>query len=126
MRMRRILLVIVGIVLGVGGIETRLAAQMSSSVSFEVASIRVRNSGAGSTTMRVQPGRYSAANVTLRTLIVNAYDLQGFQLSGGPSWIRSEHFDIVAKIPGDISLSIGRVAGCPAYPSAIDGEGTAR
>ena len=56
MRMRRILPVIVGIVLSVGGIETRFAAQMSSSVSFEVASVKVRNSGGGSTTMRMPHG----------------------------------------------------------------------
>jgi uncharacterized protein (TIGR03435 family) len=52
--------------------------------------------------MGVQPGRYTATNVTLRALIVNAYHLESFQLLGGPGWIGSDHFDIVAKIPDDV------------------------
>jgi len=49
--------------------------------------------------MQNQPGRFSATNTTLRMLIRNAYQLQDFQISGGPSWLTSDHFDIVAKIP---------------------------
>jgi len=70
-----------------------------SSPAFEVASDQANNSGGRGTAMGMQPGRYTATNVTLRTLIVNAYRLQSFQLSGGPGWISADHFDIVATIP---------------------------
>jgi uncharacterized protein (TIGR03435 family) len=38
--------------------------------------------------------------VTLRQLIRNAYQLQDFQISGGPNWLASDRFDIVAKAEG--------------------------
>jgi bla regulator protein blaR1 len=65
---------------------------------FEVASIKLNKSGDGRVMLGVQPGgRFTATNVPLRLLIRNAYQLQDFQIVGGPSWITSEHYDIVAK-----------------------------
>jgi uncharacterized protein (TIGR03435 family) len=82
--------------------EPRLGAQAPQAAppapSFEVASIKPNNSGDGRVMMSNQPGRYTATNVTARLLIRNAYQLQDFQISGGPSWLTSDHFDIVAKI----------------------------
>src|SRR3954454_10576479 len=69
-----------------------------ASLSFEVASIKPNNSGDGRVMMGAQPGRFTATNVTPRTLIRNAYFLQDFQISGGPAWLTSDHYDIVAKI----------------------------
>ena len=69
--------------------------------AFEVASIKPNNSGDGRTMMQNQPGRYVATNVTLRLLIRNAYQLQDFQITGGPSWLASDHFDINAKVPDE-------------------------
>ena len=42
-------------------------------------------------------------NGSLKTLIRNAYDILGFQLAGGPSWIDSERYDIVATTPGVVT-----------------------
>ena len=76
--------------------------------TFEVASIKVNKSGDGPSGMRFEPGgRFIATNVTLRGLISNAYGgpLQGLlrdQLAGGPSWIDSERFDVLAKAEGDL------------------------
>src|SRR5262245_53763434 len=65
---------------------------------FEVASIKQNKSGDNRVMIGVQPGgRFTATNVTLRMLIRNAYQLQDFQITGGPSWIADDHFDIVAK-----------------------------
>ena len=69
--------------------------------AFEVASIKPNNSGDGRIMMQNQPGRYIATNVTLRLLIRNAYQLQDFQIIGGPSWLASDHFDINAKVPDE-------------------------
>jgi len=67
---------------------------------FEVASIKPNKSGDGRVMLGIQPGgRFTATNVTLRMLIRNAYQLQDFQVTGGPSWLTEDHFDIVAKAP---------------------------
>jgi uncharacterized protein (TIGR03435 family) len=66
--------------------------------AFEVASVKPNNSGDGRVMFANQPGgRFTATNVTLKLLIRNAYQLQDFQIVGGPNWINSDHFDIVAK-----------------------------
>ena len=38
-----------------------------------------------------------AIGVTLKTLIEVSYDVQDFQISGGPGWLRTDRYDIVAK-----------------------------
>lgn len=44
-------------------------------------------------------GKYiNASNVTVKTIIKTAYDLQDFQISGGPAWINNDRFDINAKV----------------------------
>lgn len=43
------------------------------------------------------PGRFTANNVTVKMLIEFAYNIKDPQLSGGPSWIDSERFDVDAK-----------------------------
>ena len=51
----------------------------------------------------MQPGgRFTATNVPLRDLIRFAYQLQNFQIVGGPDWLTSDRFDIVAKAEGEV------------------------
>jgi uncharacterized protein (TIGR03435 family) len=69
---------------------------------FEVASIKPNKSGDRRIMIGVQPGgRFTATNVTVQQLIRNAYQLQDFQLVGGPSWLTEDHYDIVAKAESD-------------------------
>ena len=42
-------------------------------------------------------GRLTAQNVTLRMLVMTAYNRQPFQIVGGPPWQNSNKFDITAK-----------------------------
>ena len=66
--------------------------------AFDVASVKPNVSGEMRVTVQAMPGgRFTATNAPLRTLIREAYALQGFQLSGGPGWLDSDRFDIVAK-----------------------------
>jgi uncharacterized protein (TIGR03435 family) len=69
--------------------------------AFEVASIKPNTSGDGRVMMQNQPGRFIATNVTLRLLIRTAYQLQDFQITGGPGWLTSDHFDVNAKVPDE-------------------------
>jgi uncharacterized protein (TIGR03435 family) len=50
---------------------------------------------------RQSGGRFNTYNATLRALITFAYQIQDYQLVGGPSWIANDRFDIVAKMEGD-------------------------
>jgi uncharacterized protein (TIGR03435 family) len=75
--------------------------------AFEVASVKVNASGAG--LWRIYPpsgNRFRATNVTLDQLIQTSYRLLPFQVSGGPSWLNSERFDIEAKSEGDAALTL--------------------
>jgi uncharacterized protein (TIGR03435 family) len=84
-------------------LHAQAPASGASIRTFEVASIKVDRSGAKTATIAVQPGRYAAAAVTLRELVLNAYHLQGFQLSSGPAWISSDRFDLLAKMPSGLT-----------------------
>jgi uncharacterized protein (TIGR03435 family) len=70
--------------------------------TFEVATIKLNKSGDLQQGIRIQPGgRITVTNIPARQLIVLAYQLQQFQLVGGPSWIESDRFDMVAKLGVD-------------------------
>jgi uncharacterized protein (TIGR03435 family) len=63
---------------------------------FAVASIKPNHTGC-CTTYGAGNGGSGGKNVTLKILIAFAYHLQQFQISGGPRWIDSEHFDVEGK-----------------------------
>jgi bla regulator protein blaR1 len=93
------------LVMAAGFLVAGLAAQSpqppAAGLAFEVASIKPNNSGDGRGMMQNQPGRFIATNITPRLLIRNAYQLQDFQITGGPGWLASDHFDINAKVPDE-------------------------
>jgi uncharacterized protein (TIGR03435 family) len=71
-------------------------------LSFEAASVKRSDPAAQGQGIRRQPGgRFSTMNTPVRLLITFAYQIQSFQLAGGPSWISNDRFDIVAKMEGD-------------------------
>jgi bla regulator protein blaR1 len=70
---------------------------------FEVASIKPHAGGGSFGGTRVSPGTMNVNNLPLRRLIRNAYKVPDFQISGGPDWVNTEGFDIVAKAEGSLS-----------------------
>jgi uncharacterized protein (TIGR03435 family) len=83
-----------------------LAQTAENSPSFEVASVKpaapitgnairvMMRGGPGSP----DPGQITYSNVTVKNVLMNAYGVKGFQISG-PGWLDSERYDIVAKLP---------------------------
>jgi uncharacterized protein (TIGR03435 family) len=65
--------------------------------SFEVASVKRNLSGPPGTRIMIPPGRFTVTGTTPKFLIEFAYNVKDFQVSGGPSWISSERYDIDAK-----------------------------
>jgi uncharacterized protein (TIGR03435 family) len=75
---------------------------------FEVASIKPGNPASRMLRSMVTPGgNLRAENVSLRTLIEDAYQMKPFQLLGGPHWIDQERFEVIAK--GDLSADADKV-----------------
>jgi uncharacterized protein (TIGR03435 family) len=73
--------------------------------SFEVASVKPNHSGTQMVRISNTPGRFSVVNLSPRMLIEFAYNIKDPQLSGGPSWIDSERYDIdatTADTPDDL------------------------
>jgi uncharacterized protein (TIGR03435 family) len=76
-------------------------AQVPARPEFEVASIKPNRSGVS--IARINPlaftpgGRFTATNVTLVDLIVRFYPTRRIQMQGGPGWIDSDRFDVIAK-----------------------------
>ena len=75
-------------------------------VTFEVASVRPARSGSGDQVISGgpgtgNPGRLTFTSCSLETLLMNAYGMLPSRLGrlSGPAWLRSETFDIVAKVP---------------------------
>jgi len=87
--------------------------------AFEVASIKPNNSGDGRVLLGMQPGRFTATNVTLRMLIRNAYQLQDFQITGGPAWLGSDHFDVIAKMPEGFQPTPGPPPAAGSAPTPV-------
>jgi hypothetical protein len=64
---------------------------------FDVASVR-RNTSADSGSASAQPGGgFTATNLSLRQLVAAAHSLPLSRVVGGPDWVDSERYDIVAK-----------------------------
>jgi uncharacterized protein (TIGR03435 family) len=89
-----------------------------ASKSFEVASVKrllqeseSRSTGGGPGTS--DPGRWWRSNVTLASLLVEAFQIQGNAIAG-PDWLRSTRYEIVAKVPAgatrdDVPLMLQRL-----------------
>jgi uncharacterized protein (TIGR03435 family) len=78
-------------------------AESSKPLAFEVASVKPNKSGEVRMGMQALPGGFRAINVTVRLLLRTAYRIQDSQLTGGPDWLDSDRFDIVAKSEGNAS-----------------------
>ena len=65
--------------------------------TFEVVSVKPSAPNSHTETRRWPGGRFTATAVTLRALIQRAWELQDFQILGGPKWMDSDPYDIEAK-----------------------------
>jgi uncharacterized protein (TIGR03435 family) len=80
------------------------APSYAQSPTFEAASIKPnKGAGNGSWVTQDQSGNLTAGNATLKRLVMNAYGLRDFQVVGGPSWIDTDSYDILAKPAGKTS-----------------------
>jgi bla regulator protein blaR1 len=79
-------------------------------MAFATTSVKPNKSGAEERLIRLDPrgGSLAVTNLPLRALITLAYELQSFQLEGGPNWIASDRFDILAKPEREVPETDGQ------------------
>jgi uncharacterized protein (TIGR03435 family) len=95
------------------GIVSAIAVA-AQALTFEAASIkpspaadaRPRLAGGPGT---ANPGQITYTNVTLASVLVRAYAVKAFQISG-PDWLTSRRYDIAAKIPSETTPEQFRTA----------------
>lgn len=74
------------------------AQSVAHALTFEVATVKRGNGDEHAVNILRQPGGgLRTTNTTLKFLITFAYDVRDFQISGGPGWINTDRFDVVAK-----------------------------
>jgi bla regulator protein blaR1 len=91
-------LIVIGGPVGIGLLDAREQA----TERFEVATIRPNSGpavggpiGGG---LGFRPGRFSAENITLKQVLTYAYELQAYEIFGGPDWVTRDRFDIAATM----------------------------
>jgi uncharacterized protein (TIGR03435 family) len=72
--------------------------------AFEVATIHPADPDqqSGRYIIMQGPHRFVGKYYTLKLLIAAAYDVSPRAISGGPGWVESDHYDILAITPGDV------------------------
>jgi uncharacterized protein (TIGR03435 family) len=74
--------------------------------TFEVASVKPASAGAAPAGLFTYPGgRIIASQCTLDYLIMEAFNVEAFQVSGGPRWMHEDRYDIEAKPPASSKSS---------------------
>jgi uncharacterized protein (TIGR03435 family) len=77
--------------------------QPESKPRFEVASVKP-SSPASSMRAAMPPGRLTLSHMTLRQLTLSAWSGMPYLISGGPAWIDSDTYDIVATLESQSTL----------------------
>jgi len=103
------LISVVVLSLEIGSRVIDVTAQAPSQQDFEVASIKRSEPGnlRGSTFEFLPGGGLRIANGTLRAILETAYDVREFQILGGPGWMNSERYDILARSADSLSNGAG-------------------
>jgi uncharacterized protein (TIGR03435 family) len=81
--------------------------------SFEVASIKVNQTGGEARRAGSSPGGvFTATNVTLKLLISRAFGVPESQIERGPGWMETERYDVAAKAATPLEMSREELRPC--------------
>ncbi len=96
---------VIGLLISVGDPSPTLAQSKAAVVSqaqappkYEVSSIKPNADSDFQFRFDIEPnGILYATGITLRRLMMTAYQIQGFRLIGGPDWVSNRRWDVQAK-----------------------------
>jgi len=84
------------------GLATVAFALAEPRAHFESASVKPTSPESTDQRLDFEPGgRFRATSITLKGLIRTAYNVRGFQISGGPKWLDSVRYDVESKAAGN-------------------------
>jgi uncharacterized protein (TIGR03435 family) len=66
--------------------------------TYDVVSIKQNKSGSGGMSISGETNSFKGTNLSLTMLLINCYPVRDDLISGLPTWARSAHFDIYAKM----------------------------
>src|SRR5580658_4599213 len=93
----------IAILVSTAGLFAQSPAPRPAFNEFEVAAIKPSDPNSAGRWIRMQSAnRFYAKNHTVKTLIQAAYNLTPRAVSGGPSWVDSDHYEILAETPGNV------------------------
>lgn len=78
------------------GMAAGVAFAQTTRPVFDVISIRPNLSGSNNSGVHTERGRIVETNNTVRELIQEAFQVKDFQIIGGPGWIATARYDVVA------------------------------
>ena len=81
-----------------------LVALYAQTQTFDVVSVKLNRSLGETSIERTTRGRFTATNVTIGELIQFAFGVREFQVSGGPGWLHTDRFDVLATTGSPIDL----------------------
>jgi uncharacterized protein (TIGR03435 family) len=92
------------LLISAGGVLAQSPAARPAFDAFEVAAIKPAAPDAqGGRFITMQGGhRFVVKNYTLKKLVGAAYNLTPSAISGGPAWVDSDRYDILAGTPGEV------------------------
>ena len=77
-------------------VDAPAAGPAAQAPPFDVTSVKRNTSGETRIRFETPPGRMTAVNVPIRFLIRQAYRLPEVRIIGGPSWLDTDRFDVLA------------------------------
>ncbi len=85
-----------------GVLSAQAPASRAVEPAFEVVSVKPSRTGDPGGSINVRPGgRFVVVNRTVRNMIRTAYQVQDQRIVGGPAWVGTERFDVLAHAPSD-------------------------
>lgn len=90
----RCLIILIAVMAGVVGQSQGIRKE------FDVVSVKPSAPDLNGLMMRNVPAGITFTGVPLRMVMMVAYDVKSFQISGEPDWVRTERWDILAKVDG--------------------------
>jgi uncharacterized protein (TIGR03435 family) len=73
--------------------------------AFDVTTVRPNLSLTSGGTGSLRGGRLALPNVTLKSLLLMAYQVKQYQVVGGPGWIGTDKFDVEGKTESNITFA---------------------